>query len=156
LSSRERTTISRPWTTWPASSTMRSREMRFKCVLDPMFDRRIFSAVCLAGSLSLAMYLICGKIGFPPDRAPESAVSVPDTGGLAADADARYELETSYEHGFRVGYDAFLKQTGRYIPQTSGSTKRTASYTMSDEDVSRGYVDGYHRAADLGTCPRDR
>jgi hypothetical protein len=133
---------------------MRSKEMRFKCVLDPLFDRKIFSAICLAGSLSLAMYLIFGRAGFPPDRAPESAETEPDTSELADKEDSQYELETPYEHGFRVGYNALLKQTGQYIPQAGDSSKRTASYSMDDEEVSRGYVDGYHRASDFGMCPR--
>jgi hypothetical protein len=130
---------------------MRSGEVRFKCVLDLLFNMRIFAAMCLAGILSLVMYLIFGTIGFPPDYAPESVVVDPRTSELAAE----YELETPYEHGFRVGYNAFLKQTGRYIPQAvMFSSKRTASYSMDDEQVSKGYVDGYHKATELGLCPR--
>jgi len=121
--------------------------MRFKCVLDPLFDRKIFSAICLAGSLSLAMYLIFGRAGFPPDRAPESAVAVPDTSEFA-------RVETPYEQGFRIGYSAFLKQTGQYIPRPGAVATYTSSYDMDDEEVSKGYVDGYHKATEMENCPR--
>lgn len=63
-----------------------------------------------------------------------------------------------YKQGFRFGYDAFMKQTGQYIPQTS------VSYTLSDPEpvfdpsspeFQKGYTDGYHRATELEKCPRN-
>jgi hypothetical protein len=148
LSSRERTTTSRPWTTWPASSTMRSKGMRsqFGSLLDPLFDRKIFVAMCLAGTLSLVMYLIFGTLGLPPESAPESAEVVPNLSDFA-------RAETPYEQGFRTGYSAFLKQTGQYIPRPGVSASYASSYSSDDEDVSRGYVDGYHKATEMEHCP---
>lgn len=120
--------------------------MRFGCVLDPLFNKRIFAAFCLACSLSLAMYLIYGRLGFPPDSAPESAEVVPYAGDFA-------RAETAYEQGFRTGYSAFLKQTDQYIPQPGVSASYASSYSSDDEDVSRGYVDGYHKATEMEHCP---
>jgi hypothetical protein len=128
---------------------MRSKGMRlqFRSLLDPLFDRKIFAATCLAGTLSLAMYLIFGTLGLPPDRAPQSAEVVPNLSDFA-------RAETPYEQGFRTGYSAFLKQTGRYIPRPGVSASYTSSYSSDDEDVSRGYADGYHKATEMEHCPR--
>lgn len=115
--------------------------------LDPLFNRKIFTAVCLALSVSITMYLVFSTLGLPPDWAPESAEVVPDASSFA-------RLETPYEQGFRNGYDAFLAQTGQYIPRPSVSASYAASYSSDDEEVSRGYVDGYHRATQMEHCPR--
>ena len=63
--------------------------------------------------------------------------------------------ETPYDHGFQKGYDAFLKQTGRYVPRPGRVASYTSSYSDDDEEVVKGYVDGYHRATELDQCPRD-
>lgn len=61
---------------------------------------------------------------------------------------------TAYEHGRMTGHHAFLNQTGQYIPMP-----KIASYSSKieddEEEFSKGYVDGYHRAAEMMHCPRN-
>lgn len=115
-------------------------------ILDPLFDRKIFAAICLATLTSVMTYLVFFAIGMPPDSAPDSAEVVSDASDLVI-------IETPYQYGFRKGYDAFLKQIDRYIPQPSVSATRIASYSVDDDGVAEGYVDGYHRATALEYCP---
>lgn len=62
----------------------------------------------------------------------------------------------NYESGFNRGYNAFMAQMGE-----ESSEKRVFKYTKfekeienSEEEELKGYVDGYHKAAELQYCPR--
>jgi len=69
---------------------------------------------------------------------------------------------TPYEIGYQNGTDAFQKQFGLYRPSERSYSAYAQMHgpqaaELSDEDgeeISRGYVDGYHRASELMVCPR--
>lgn len=114
--------------------------------LDPLFNRKIFAVVCLILTVSFTTYIAFSSRGLPPDRAPESVEVSPNKSPLRP--------ETAYEQGFRNGYSSFLAQTGKYIPQPNVTASYASSYSSDDEDVQKGYVDGYHRATEVESCPR--
>lgn len=68
------------------------------------------------------------------------------------------DVETDYQIGFKEGFSAFINQTQTYIPSPSGAVVSYSSYKVEDEESqeqkTRGYIDGYHRATSLVHCPR--
>lgn len=62
---------------------------------------------------------------------------------------------SSYEVGYEVGKRAFLIQMGGEVdPVVRYTSTASASFSGEDGEMSRGYVDGYHRAAETYNCPR--
>lgn len=116
-----------------------------KCAMDPLFNKRIFLAFLLLICATAFASWFLKKSG-PPSLPPDSAEKDLKT-QIAAD-------ETSYELGFRTGFDAFLKQVGRYEQRPAvASYTSSQNINMDDAEVSRGYVDGYHKATELQSCP---
>lgn len=98
---------------------------------------KIFLAFCLLCLAFLSLWL------FRPVGVPE-AVVVPESVSVVA----------PYDHGYARGYASFLRQMGEDVPMPVA-----VRYVVEDghdvgEEEMRGYVDGYHRAADRGVCPR--
>ena len=64
---------------------------------------------------------------------------------------------TPYRHGYDRGYASFLRQMGEEAPMPVAARYATGldEHEVSEEE-GRGYVDGYHRAADGFVCPRER
>lgn len=60
-------------------------------------------------------------------------------------------IKTSYDEGYYNGYHAFLEQFEIEVPKTK--TIKYLSYAKDKEDMQRGYVDGYHKAAESIHCP---
>lgn len=61
---------------------------------------------------------------------------------------------TPYRAGYERGYASFLRQMGEDVPLPAAVKYTSLDGHDSSEEESRGYVDGYHRAADLMYCPR--
>lgn len=119
-------------------------------ILNPLFNRRVFLAFSL---------LICA-VAFASwfaGRTERSALQAPES--VEVDPHARWASSirpaTPYQQGYMNGFDAFLKQTDQYIPRPLvASYTSSEKYEMDNEEVERGYVDGYHRASELQNCPR--
>ena len=61
----------------------------------------------------------------------------------------------SYEVGYEMGKRAFMIQMGMEVdPVVRYTTISGSSGGGNEEEMNRGYVDGYHRAADGFICPR--
>jgi hypothetical protein len=63
-------------------------------------------------------------------------------------------VNTAYENGRVAGHYAFLKQVGQYIPMPKAA-KYSVNMGDDEEEFNKGYVDGYHRAAESLHCPRE-
>lgn len=79
---------------------------------------------------------------------------------IAEDNQSSQIVEDSYQLGYNDGYRAFLIQMGTKeedLPKVARYTTNTSSNDLVDvdeEEKSRGYADGYHKAADSIYCPR--
>jgi hypothetical protein len=60
--------------------------------------------------------------------------------------------DSAYSYGFRRGEACFLVQMGEDVKIPSSSRYMVEGH-WSEDDVGRGYVDGYHRAAEMFSCP---
>ena len=60
--------------------------------------------------------------------------------------------DDAYSYGFRRGRACFLVQMGEEV-SVPDSARYVVDGHWSEEEVGRGYVDGYHRAADTFSCP---
>lgn len=121
-----------------------------KCLLDPLFNKRKFLAFFLLACATVFVNWYFRKSERPAVRIPDS-VEI-DPSARWADAES---LSRPYRYGYKSGFEAFLKQTGRDVPrQMVASYTSSETYEMDDEEVERGYVDGYHKATELQNCPR--
>lgn len=130
-----------PWTTW--RDVWRARKSKgvpfMERILSPLFDRRVFLVACLC--VSAAGVWLLRRGARPPERPGPSALV--------------REPRTAYQRGFDDGFDAFLMQTNQYTPRPFVAKYSTSEEGDSDEEeVERGYVDGYHKATELQHCPR--
>jgi hypothetical protein len=129
----------RPWTTWKRFfHTKRSKEMP---------NRKFLLLAAMSVVSFFSAYMIVMNSG--KEKAVEfndSAVYLPAP-------------VNSYDEGYQRGYSAFVHQFGL----TDRFPVRSAKYTddghsEDKEEITRGYVDGYHRAADEASfylhCPR--
>lgn len=65
------------------------------------------------------------------------------------------QVESAYEAGYESGYRAFMMQMGKKVAPVARYAVLKDSFSPEDgEEMDRGYVDGYHRAADSFVCPR--
>lgn len=114
-----------------------------RSILDPLFNKRVFAAVCLCMCVAAAFLL------WPERTTRESQEEAP------APMVAR-DPQTAYQRGFNEGFDAFLKQTNQYTPRplVVTYTRSEENEAGDDEEVNKGYVDGYHKATELQNCPR--
>jgi hypothetical protein len=129
--------------------TERSRAVT--CVLNLLFNKRIFLAFLLLMCLAVFGNWTFRRDVRPAAKIPEAVEYDPKT--LLADIGT--DKSRPYQHGYRVGFDAFLKQTGRYMPRPAvASYTSSENFDMEDSEVERGYVDGYHKATELQNCPR--
>jgi hypothetical protein len=96
-------------------------------------------------------------------KAPENIAKeqIADSGTLSTEINQQEsnivefeEIPNSYTIGYDKGYKSFLEQNGRV--DLSPVKKYTAyvEQELEKDEVDRGYVDGYHRAADTIYCPR--
>lgn len=69
----------------------------------------------------------------------------------APEPGAVVEVLSPYRYGYVSGYRSFLEQEGMEVPSSRVVMYATDSM---DEEYSRGYVDGYHRATEAVHCPR--
>lgn len=85
---------------------------------------------------------------------------VPSSPVVDATVEAPVVVETTpYAHGYLRGYASFRRQMGEDypLPPVARYSADLDGHEIS-EDEMRGYVDGYHRAADMGYgggCTRD-
>lgn len=120
-----------------------------------MFDRVTFVVLVVFMSTATGVLLVRGVI-LPSDSAPGTADSPPSSDEAAAPEHVPSH-PAPYASGFATGYDAFMKQTGQYVPRPSfsySSSPGDPGADASDPDFQRGYVDGYHRATEFERCPR--
>ena len=75
-----------------------------------------------------------------------------DIPAVAEDSSVVVVNNTAYEEGRMAGHYAFLKQTGQYMPMQK-SAKYSKDMGDDEEEFNKGYVDGYHRAAESFHCP---
>jgi len=61
-------------------------------------------------------------------------------------------VKSDYVYGFDRGQACFRRQMGEDVEIPSSSRYMTEGH-WSEEEVSRGYVDGYHRATEMFSCP---
>jgi hypothetical protein len=61
-------------------------------------------------------------------------------------------VKSAYVYGFDRGQACFRRQMGEDVEIPSSSRYVTEGH-WSEEEVSRGYVDGYHRATETFSCP---
>lgn len=115
----------------------------------PVNKRLILATVLLAAFL---LFLLC--FGFLRNRSEK-------TGPAATTQTSDISVESPYGFGFRRGHDAFCEQFGiRVPPETSPRPTKVFSYmsdhasASDDGEMEKGYVDGYHRAAAMYSCPR--
>jgi len=64
------------------------------------------------------------------------------------------ETPNSYTIGYDKGYRSFLEQNGRVDLSPVKKYTVYVEQELEKDEVDRGYVDGYHRAADTIYCPR--
>lgn len=70
--------------------------------------------------------------------------------------DYNYDSDSdSYKIGYNQGYNAFMSQIGKSEKKLKTYTVSTGESVIIQEDLDQGYVDGYHKAADSITCPRN-
>jgi hypothetical protein len=70
--------------------------------------------------------------------------------------DYNYDSDSdSYKIGYNQGYNAFMAQIGKSEKKLKTYTVSTGKSIIIQEDLDQGYVDGYHKAADSMTCPRN-
>jgi hypothetical protein len=60
--------------------------------------------------------------------------------------------ESAYSYGFDRGQACFRVQMGEDVKIPSSSRYMVEGH-WSEDEVGRGYVDGYHRAASMFSCP---
>ena len=60
--------------------------------------------------------------------------------------------DSAYTYGFDRGRACFLVQMGEDVKIPSSSRYMVVGH-WSEDEVGRGYVDGYHRAAEMFSCP---
>lgn len=60
---------------------------------------------------------------------------------------------SSYDVGYEQGRRAFLLQMGEEVPVVE---MYVSHVDLDEEEVSRGYVDGYHKAGEQVYCPCPR
>jgi hypothetical protein len=60
--------------------------------------------------------------------------------------------DSAYSYGFDRGRACFLVQMGEDVKIPSSSRYMVEGH-WSEDEVGRGYVDGYHRAASMFSCP---
>lgn len=123
-------------------------------IIDPLFNRTIFALFVL--SLFAGFGLILMKRSAAPSREhPLQTISSEDGSELL---DAGHQVARQYDEGFRIGYDAFMMQTGQYQPRPAVSYSTSAGHSKPGDPESpefqKGYADGYHRATELESCPR--
>jgi len=74
----------------------------------------------------------------------------------SSDKAVDFFLSDDYERGFVSGYRAFREQSEDYVPQEQYSPSVPAysysSYHWSELET-RGYIDGYHKATAIQSCP---
>jgi len=102
-----------------------------------------------AGGLVLLALLTLATKNKEKIEIPARELPVVDKSEAIVEAD-------SYRKGYMRGYHAFLAQTGTYMPPPV-AIAYTSSHPDVPEDQDRdmkGYVDGYHKAAESFQCPR--
>lgn len=90
----------------------------------------------------------CAERVVPPAPVEEAPVGV-----LVEYEPGSGERVTTYSLGYQRGYRALLVQVGREVP----ALERYVSLEEcegSEEDIDRGYRDGYHKASEMLSCPR--
>lgn len=69
-----------------------------------------------------------------------------------------HSVADDYERGFISGYRAFRQQSEEHLPSeqyTSAASSHLYSSSHWSDLETRGYVDGYHKAAKMQHCPVD-
>ena len=115
--------------------------------------------LCVFGS---ALFFFLG-LGFAPrwveerepPKLPEREIPLGSESAFSQVA----ELEPSaYGAGYQVGYRAYMVQTGQEVPPEVAvrytSMVEGDSSGGSEDEMLRGYVDGYHKATEMSQCPR--
>jgi hypothetical protein len=160
---------SRPCVTWQVSSNNKRRPFMAK-------ENANYSMSALAGIFILVVFLVFLRAIFvgtptpPPKLQSSHSERYEDSSDDVSMGDFQNrppppvflssEPPTPYDIGFRVGYEAFLKQVGMYTPDMAPKSAYTVLTGMninefSEEDsywIDRGYVDGYHRATESVHC----
>jgi hypothetical protein len=62
-------------------------------------------------------------------------------------------VASAYEEGYRRGHRAWMSQSGAEIRSDLYAVLETSAIPGEEEAMTRGYIDGYHRASELSVCP---
>lgn len=118
--------------------------------------------LCVFGS---ALFFFLG-LGFEsrrveerePPKLPEREIPLGSESAFSQVAEVRSEPAGSYDAGYQVGYRAYMVQTGQEVPPEVAvrytSMVEGGSSGGSEDEMLRGYVDGYHKASEMSQCPR--
>jgi len=129
---------------------MARSENRSPSIADPLFSKKVFAALVL---FNIALFS-CLFWRASENRTPTAP---PIESKVLAD-------ESPYERGYREGHRAFIAQfttDDAEIPPLSkmsyssshDAPPRRKEAERTEEEL-RGYVDGYHSAAEFQHCPR--
>jgi thermostable 8-oxoguanine DNA glycosylase len=106
--------------------------------------------VCLAAYMLIPSKKAEKIVFIPQDKAAENLVLSEQT-----EEEAKEEL---YELGYKKGFHSFKAQYDLESPSVVYKyTSQIEEHKETDkyrELIDRGYVDGYHKAAESGVCPR--
>jgi len=111
-----------------------------------------FFAAVLALTLSF-LFVVFYLMG--TREVEEVSVVVSESVSVPEPKDSIESLEvadSAYSYGFDRGRACFLVQMGEDVKIPSSSRYMTEGH-WSEDEVGRGYVDGYHRAAEMFSCP---
>lgn len=120
-----------------------------RCFLNPLFDKKFFLLACLILSCTALIYFSRVRIH---SEGPLPA-GVDDPSIRRIEGIANSGPMTPYRHGYISGFNAFLAQTDQPMIQVASYTSQQ-DQPMDEKEVERGYVDGYHRATEVQSCPR--
>jgi hypothetical protein len=121
----------------------------------------VFFSFCLAAGV-LAYFLgsaFVQRHKASPNVVSEASSSSSSSEEVSSEVESEEPIElepaTSYEVGYDRGYRAFLEQQGVAIPVLKVARYATSlEGELDEEQASRGYADGYHRAGESLHCPR--
>lgn len=112
---------------------------------------KLILAVAFVLGIFVAAFLFSGIMSYDVAEPVAKPVVEPV---ILSEVEVVSNKETPYETGYRTGYRAFQLQMGQEAPRLVKYTSSSETVESLGEDASKGYVDGYHRAADSYVCPR--
>lgn len=153
------------------TNTKNSRKIgRNKMIRNPLFDTMLALAIFVISSIFVFSYLkndtqknnsnvIENKIIKEEETKQKDLINQNVSSNNQIEyyeEDYNYDSDSdSYKIGYNQGYNAFMSQIGKSEKKLKTYTVSTGESVIIQEDLDQGYVDGYHKAADSITCPRN-